>query len=69
MGWMEGYVGNDPMFFQSFNYGSVTGVAADSSSESEALNVGGIAGYSNAVIFSDVYNRGKLLAKGKLKYG
>ena len=69
MGWMEGYVGNDPMFFQSFNYGSVTGVAADSSSESEALNVGGIAGYSNAVVFSDVYNRGKLLAKGKLKYG
>ena len=69
VGWMEGYVGNNPMFFQSFNYGSVTGVAADSSSESEALNVGGIAGYSNAVIFSDVYNRGTLLAKGKLKYG
>lgn len=69
MGWMEGYVGNEPRFFRSFNYGAVTGVVADTSSVSENLNVGGIAGYSNAVIFTDVYNRGKLLAKGKLKYG
>lgn len=68
-GRMEGYVVDDPKFVQSFNYGSVTGVVADTSSVSEALNVGGLLGYGDAIVFSDVYNRGKLLAKGKLVYG
>ncbi len=52
----------------SFNYGNVTGTVADDASESEILAVGGIAGYANVVI-SDVYNHGKLNAKGKLAYG
>ena len=68
-GRMEGYVVDDPKFVQSFNYGSVTGVVADTSSVSEALNVGGLLGYGDAIVFSDVYNRGKILAKGKLVYG
>ena len=68
-GRMEGYVVDDPKFVQSFNYGSVTGVVADTSSVSEALNVGGLLGYGDAIVFSDVYNRGKLLAKGKLVHG
>ena len=68
-GRMEGYIVEDPKFVQSFNYGGVTGVAADTSSESEALNVGGLLGYGEAIVFSDVYNRGKLLAKGKLAHG
>lgn len=68
-GRMEGYVVDDPKFVQSFNYGSVTGAVADTSSVSEALNVGGLLGYGDAIIFSDVYNRGKLLAKGKLVHG
>ena len=69
VGSMEGPFLKEPGLRQSFNYGDVTGVVADTSSESEALNVGGIAGYCNAVVISDVYNRGKLLAEGKLSYG
>lgn len=49
----------------SFNYGNVTGVVADTSSESEVLDVGGIVGYNSGSTIGDVYNRGKVLAKGK----
>ena len=68
VGWMEGYVMKEPRFVQSFNYGDVTGVTSDTSSNSMALDVGGLLGYGDAVIISDAYNRGKLLAKGKLVY-
>ena len=69
MGSMDSYVMTEPRFTQSFNYGNVTGVVADTSTNAQELNVGGLLGYGEAVIFSDVYNRGKLLAKGKLADG
>ena len=58
-----------PRLIQSFNYGDVTGVIADTASAAENLNVGGIAGSATNVFMSDVYNRGKLVAKGKVCVG
>ena len=62
VGWIDGL---STPFNQSFNYGDVTGVASDTSSNSMDLNVGGLVGYSSGTIFSDVYNRGKLSTQGK----
>lgn len=54
---------------ESFNYGDITAVTADTATKSDYLNVGGIAGFADGCMISDVYNRGKLAAKGKLAHG
>ncbi|WP_405331349.1 peptidase A26 [Fibrobacter sp.] len=53
----------------AYNYGNVTGSVADTSTLSVVLNVGGIVGYANEMMITDVYNRGSVSAKGKLAYG
>lgn len=65
VGWLANKSNSDLSLSQSFNYGSVTGLVSDSSSNAETLAVGGIAGGVSNVGIRDVYNRGNLLAKGE----
>ena len=53
----------------SYNYGDVTGSVAEDPTEYGVLNVGGVLGYADGLSISDVYNRGKVIAKGKLNKG
>ena len=68
MGRIENRANSGPVVSQSFNYGDVIASIADASS-AENLNVGGIAGGATNVFFSDVYNRGNLVAKGEVAGG
>ena len=58
-----------PTLTLSYNYGDITGSVADNPTEYGAMNVGGIFGYAYYAIVADVYNRGKVIAKGKLNEG
>ncbi len=58
-----------PALSLSYNYGDITGSVTDNPTEYGVLNVGGILGNAYYTIFSDVYNRGKVIAKGKLNMG
>lgn len=51
---------------ESFNYGDVTASVADTVSAVYYLVVGGIAGYDDGCMVSDVYNRGSVMALGTL---
>ena len=51
---------------ESFNYGDVTASVADTVSVVYYLVVGGIAGYDDGCMVSDVYNRGSVRALGTL---
>ena len=69
MGRIESRANSGLVVSQSFNYGDVIASIADGSSSAENLNVGGIAGGATNVFFSDVYNRGNLVAKGDVAGG
>ena len=69
IGQIEDISNPGPVFRESFNYGDVTAVIPDTASAAETLDVGGIAGAATNVILSDVYNRGNLVAKGKVANG
>ena len=59
----------NPALYRSYNYGNVTGSVADTASLSDQLDVGGLVGYANEMLISDVYNHGRVLSKGKLANG
>lgn len=69
VGYMERSNSQFPALSLSYNYGDVTGSVAEDPSEYGVLNVGGILGYAYGLSVSDVYNRGKVIAKGKLNKG
>jgi len=54
---------------RSFNYGNVTGTIPEDAVSAEALEVGGLVGNCLAHVIDDVYNRGAVIAKGKLVEG
>lgn len=69
IGYMDRPLSQFPALFMAYNYGDVTGAVTDDPMEYGVLNVGGIFGYAYETIISDVYNRGKVIAKGKLNNG
>ncbi len=69
IGYMEGNASPYSALSLSYNYGDITGSVADDPSEYGVVNVGGAIGYAYYAWVSDVYNRGKVVAKGKLNKG
>ena len=69
IGYMERATSPYHALFLSYNYGDVTGSIAEDPTEYGVLNVGGVLGYAYGLSVSDVYNRGKVIAKGKLNKG
>ena len=69
LGYMDNGFSELSALRESFNYGDVSAATMDSATYSDQLDVGGIVGYADGSMISDVYNRGKLEAKGKLAYG
>ena len=69
LGYMDNGFSELSALRESFNYGNVSATTVDTATYSDQLDVGGIAGYADGSMISDVYNRGKLEAKGKLAYG
>ena len=69
VGYMERASSQYSALSLSYNYGDITGSVADDPTEYGVLNVGGVLGYAYYASINDVYNRGKVIAKGKLNKG
>jgi len=66
MGYLNNGFSEQSSLRESFNYGNVTGMVADTVSMVYYLVAGGIAGYDDGCMVSDVYNRGSVRALGTL---
>ena len=66
IGYLNDGFSNESSLRESFNYGNVTGTVADTTSMVYYLMAGGIAGYDDGCMVSDVYNRGSVRALGTL---
>ena len=69
IGYMDRPVSQNPALYLAYNYGDVTGAVTEEPTEYGVLNVGGIFGYAYETLVSDVFNQGKVVAKGKLNKG
>lgn len=69
MGELERLSSDMLVLSRSFNYGNVTGTIPEDAVSAEALEVGGLVGNCLANVIDDVYNRGAVIAKGKLVEG
>jgi len=66
MGYLNNGFSEQSSLRESFNYGDVTGTVADTTSMVYYLVAGGIVGYDDGCMVSDVYNRGSVKALGTL---